>query len=405
MITMEVMHRVAAQYGLAVLLHEKPFKGVNGSGKHNNWSIGSNKKGTLFAPGSDPINNLPFLMTLAATVRGVDLHQDLLRFAISGAGNDHRLGANEAPPAIFSIYLGDDLDKVVNAIITGNTSKMNLDGKVIDFHVPFLPEFTASPTDRNRTSPFAFTGNKFEVRAVGSSQSPAFSNIILNTMMADSFDFMRTTIQQKLKSGRTQEQAIRETIKEILTKHQRIIFNGDGYSQEWQQEAKKRGLLNLRTTPDALDIVQSEKNYDLLKRTKVMDKDEFNTYIEVSFDNYAKRISLEAFCLANMSNQKLLPAAISYLNELSVLNIGNRSETISKMVEDGFRQADVLYEAADHLEHHIGENSQKASRYAVDTVIPAMEQLRETVDNLERLIPVDRWPIPKYEDILFRQHL
>jgi len=405
MITMEVMHRVAAKYGLAVLLHEKPFKGVNGSGKHNNWSIGSNKTGSLFTPGNDPVNNLPFLLTLAATVRGVDLHQDVLRFAISGAGNDHRLGANEAPPAIFSIYLGDDLDKVVNSIIAADNKKLDLLGKTVEFDVPFLPEFTSSPTDRNRTSPFAFTGNKFEVRAVGSSQSPAFSNIVLNAMMADSFTYMAQQVEKRVKGGATTDKAAREVIKEVLTQHQRIIFNGNGYSQEWQEEAKKRGLLNLRTTPDILEIVQNEKNIKLFETTKVLSSDEFNTYVEVAFDNYSKRISLESFCLANMSNQRLLPAAIAYLNELNQAKLSDRASRINKLVETGFKQTDHLSEVAEKLEHLIESDLRKAARYAVDKVIPAMLETRQTLDSLEKFVPKEYWPIPKYEEILFHQHL
>lgn len=405
MITMEVMHRVAAKYGLAVLLHEKPFKGVNGSGKHNNWSIGSNKSGTLFAPGKDPLNNLPFLLTLAATVRGVDLHQDLLRFAISGAGNDHRLGANEAPPAIFSIYTGDDLEKVVHSIIKGENKKLDLEGKKIDFGVAFFPEFTAAPTDRNRTSPFAFTGNKFEVRAVGSSQTPALSNIVLNTMMADSFKYFSEQLESKVKKGTEREKAVREVIKETLTKHERIIFNGNGYSEEWQKEAHKRGLLNLRTTPDSLDVVHTKKNINFFSEHKVMNPEEFATQVDVSHDNYSKRLSLEAFCLSNMSNQLLLPAAITFINELKSSGHKERADKLSKLVEQGFKHADKLYENAEHLEHLIGSDVKKAARYCIDKVIPAMNETREIVDKLEKFVPSKYWPIPSYQEILFKQHL
>jgi len=405
MITMEVMHRVAAKFGLAALLHEKPFKGVNGSGKHNNWSLGSNKKGSLFSPGSDPVNNLPFLLTLAATIRGVDLHQDVLRFSIAGAGNDHRLGANEAPPAIFSIYLGDDLEKVVYSIIAGDNRKLDLSGKVINFNVPFLPEFTASPTDRNRTSPFAFTGNKFEVRAVGSSQTPAFSNIVLNTMMAESFEFLATVIETKVRKGASTESAVREAVREIFTQHQRIIFNGNGYSQEWQVEANKRGLLNLRTTPDVLEIVENDKNITLFETTNVLNREEFSTLVEVSFDTYSKRISLEGFCLANMANQKLLPAAVGYVNELNQANLTTRAQTITALIEKGFTQANELYERAEQLEHHIENDVRRSSRFAVDNVIPQALELRETLDRLERYVPKNLWPIPNYQDILFHQHI
>jgi len=405
MITMEVMHRVAAKFGLAVLLHEKPFKGVNGSGKHNNWSIGSNVIGTLFAPGKDPINNIPFLLTLAATIRGVDLHQDVLRFAISGAGNDHRLGANEAPPAIFSVYTGDDIDRVVRAIIKGDNSKMDLSGKKIDFGVPFLPEFTSAPTDRNRTSPFAFTGNKFEVRAVGSSQSPAFSNIVLNTMMADSFKYIAAEIEKKIKSGTVKDKAVREVIKETLTKHERIIFNGNGYSEEWQKEAAKRGLYNLRTTPDVLDVIHTEKNVQFFNEFGVMNAEEFNTHVEVSYDNYSKRLSLEAFCLSNMSNQLLLPAAISFINDLRTSGHKERADKLSAIVDEGFKHADKLYENAEHLEHLIGGDVKKAARYCIDKVIPSMNQTREIVDKLEKYVPSKYWPIPSYQEILFKQHL
>ena len=405
MITMEVMHRVAAKFGLAVLLHEKPFKGVNGSGKHNNWSIGSNKAGTLFAPGEDPLNNIAFLLALAATIRGVDLHQDVLRFAISGAGNDHRLGANEAPPAIFSVYVGDDLEKVVDAIIKGEKGKLDLEGKKVEFGVPFLPHFTAASTDRNRTSPFAFTGNKFEVRAVGSSQTPALSNIVLNTMMADSFKHLTELIERKVNCGGEREKVVREVIKETLTKHQRIVFNGDGYSGEWQKEAEKRGLLNLRTTPDSIDAVLNEKNVRFFSDHKVMSKEEFETQVQVSYDNYSKRISLEAFCLSNMSNQLLLPAAISFINELKHTGHNQRADKLSKMVDEGFNNADKLYEEAEHLEHLIGEDVKKAARYCTDKVIPKMQATRDIVDKLEKFIPTKYWPIPTYQDILFKQHL
>ena len=252
MITMEVMYRVAAKYNLSVLFHEKPFKGVNGSGKHNNWSLGSNKCGSLFNPGKDIKNNIPFLLCLAATIRGVDLHQDLLRFSISGASNDHRLGAHEAPPAILSIYLGDDLEKVVNSILGNDKKPLIIEGKEYDFNVPFLPKFKGSPTDRNRTSPFAFTGNRFEFRAVGSSQSPSMSNTVLNSMIAESFQYFYDVIENNLKNGSKREDVIWDLIRDTINKHYRILFSGDGYSEEWQIEAKKRGLLNMRTTPDIL---------------------------------------------------------------------------------------------------------------------------------------------------------
>eukprot|EP01091_Cochliopodium_minus_P012078 TRINITY_DN3583_c0_g1_i1.p1 TRINITY_DN3583_c0_g1~~TRINITY_DN3583_c0_g1_i1.p1 ORF type:complete len:721 (+),score=251.78 TRINITY_DN3583_c0_g1_i1:28-2190(+) len=405
MITMEVMHRVAAKHGLAVLLHEKPFKGVSGSGKHNNWSLGSNESGSLFSPGEDPINNIPFLLTLSATIRGVDLHQDLLRFMISGASNDHRLGSHEAPPAIFSIYLGDDLDKVTDAIIKGNVDSLDLSGKVVEFNVPFLPQFQSSPTDRNRTSPFAFTGNKFEVRAVGSSQSPAFSNIFLNTLISESFDYMSTQIEKKVKSGQSTDKATREVIKEILTKHQRILFNGDGYSEEWKSEAKKRGLLNLKTTPDVLEVIQNEKNYELLEKTGVLNREEFDIYVDVGFDNYSKRVSLESEILANLANQNLLPAAVSYLNELNQAKLTDRANRVNKLVELGFQQTDTLTKASEELERLIEKDTKKASRFAVDNVIPLMVETRNTLDSLEKLVPKNYWPIPRYEEILFHQHL
>jgi len=280
-----------------------------------------------------------------------------------------------------------------------------MEGKKIDFGVPFLPEFTSASTDRNRTSPFAFTGNKFEVRAVGSSQTPALSNIVLNTMMADSFRFFTSEIDRKIKSGTAKDKAVREVIKEALTKHQRILFNGNGYSEEWQKEAEKRGLLNLRTTPDILDITKSDKNIKFFNDFKVMNTEEFNTYVEVSYDNYSKRISLEAFCLSNMSNQQLLPAAITYINELKLSGHKDRADKLSKIVDEGFKHADELYETAEHLEHLIGSDVNKAARFCLDKVIPNMEHTRQIVDKLEKYVPSKYWPIPTYQDILFKQHL
>lgn len=404
MMTMEVMQRVASKYGLAVLFHEKPFKGVNGSGKHNNFSIFSNKSGVLFEPGKDPLNNIPFLLSLAATVRGVDLHQDLMRFSISGASNDHRLGAHEAPPAIFSIYLGDDVNNIFQSLIS-NENRELLKGKKLDFKVPYLSEFIASATDRNRTSPFAFTGNRFEVRGVGSSQSPAFSNIILNTIMAESFKHIASVIKQKKKSGMKNEEAIRETIRETFKKHERIVFNGNGYSEEWKKEASQRGLLNLRTTPDTLDYIQNEKNFKLLEDTEVLTKKEFEMYINVSYENYSKRVSLEAFCLANMSNRSLLPASVSYLNELNEAKLTDRANQIQKLIELGFHQTDKLKKEAEELENLIDQDLQKSSRFAVDNILPTMNQLRSTLDTLESLIPKNKWPYPGYEDMLFHQHI
>lgn len=405
MMMMEMMQRVAAKHGMAALLHEKPFAGVNGSGKHNNWSIGTNKIPTVFNPGNKPEENNIFLIFLAATVRAVDVHGIVLRHAISGAGNDHRLGANEAPPAIMSVYLGDDLHDLVYSIIENRPMK-NIDTD-LDLGVGYLPKVQRDRTDRNRTSPFAFTGQKFEVRACGSSQRPSASNIALNAMLADSCKYLASEIEKKTSGGLDAQTAVKEVVKETLTKHKRVVYNGDNYSAAWVEEAEKRGLQNLRTTPEVLEKIWNEKTVDLFSGLNIMSREEFRAQLNVDIEFYSKTIHLEGREMKSLADRHVVPSAMRYAERLMKAGEKQRSQEILKLVEESVSTSGELEQVLSQLESKI-ENSNpddiSVATYARDNVKSLMDKFRVPLDRLEELVDSKVWDLPTYEEILFEQN-
>lgn len=398
MLAMEVLRRVAEKQGLTVLFHEKPFARVNGSGKHNNWSIGTNLIGTLFDPGNDAANNHLFLLSVAALLRGLNEHPDLLRWAISGIGNDHRLGGHEAPPAIISVYLGDYIGALVDSIISGKPAPTPIDPH-LDLGVGHLPRRDRDNTDRNRTSPVAFTGNKFEVRGVGASQNPAHSNYVLNVLMADSFGAFAEDIQKKIDAGASADAAVRQLVREQFMQHQRIINDGDGYSAEWPAEAARRGLVNLKDTVMTLDHVNSQKSRDLLSRHGVLSEEEFAAHITVDYANYSAAALLEGQCLRDMSNKDVIPAAITYQNRVNQnSNASGLQKKLSTLINSSFDLTEKLSEACAKLSSISDET--EGARYAVKTVVPLTKELRKALDALEDIVDRKDWPYPSYEELL-----
>ena len=409
LLMMTYMKKIAEEHGLVCLLHEKPYASVAGSGKHNNWSIGTDSGKNLLKPGKTPAENKQFLLILAAVVKAVDDYQDLLRLSVAHPGNDHRLGGNEAPPAVISMFIGDDLQAVVDSIISGTDYK-GKDRTKMNLGIPSVPTFTKDTTDRNRTSPFAFTGNKFEFRMPGSSQNMAMPNIVLNTIVAESF----RQFADVLESAEHFDEAVEKLIKETLTAHSRIIFNGNGYSEEWKQEAARRGLLDLRTSVDAYRAFAAEKNIALFTRHGVMSEAEIRSRQEILFENYAKLINIEAQTMVEMATRDILPAVNAYTAEVAAgatakaaaikgVNITMETElvnTLSELVGEGFEALKVLKKAdADARARQAGE--QMAVAFS-DNVIPAMQTLREKVDAMEELTASDYWPLPTYGDMMFR---
>lgn len=404
---MELMKKVAFKHGLACLLHEKPFAGINGSGKHNNWSVVTDTKLNLFDPGNSPEENALFLLFLTAVIRAVDKHQDLLRVSVASAGNDHRLGANEAPPAIISIYLGDELTEVVESLLNGN--KFNKKEKQqMQIGIDSLPQFPKDNTDRNRTSPFAFTGNKFEFRMVGSSFSISGPNIVLNTILAESLDDFATELEQ----AQDFNEALNRIIKENLRAHKRIIFNGNNYSDEWRQEAERRGLLNLQSTVDALPYFISDKNIELFSKYKVFNAKEIHSRYDILVENYIKTRNFEAITMVDMTRQQIIPAVEKYINVLTDTGIKKKSlsseisvEFEAKMIQRLSALLLDLYEKVETLEANIkakkGSDLIEIARYYKDVILKNMDSLRATADELERLTDSAYWPIPTYADILF----
>lgn len=400
---MQLMQDIAKKHGLRCLLHEKPFAGVNGSGKHDNWSVITNTGVNLFNPGVDPASNKVFLATLACTIKAVDENADLLRMSIAGAGNDHRLGANEAPPAIISMFLGEDLEELVDNICNGKA----LNSKEIsrfETGVSVVPTFSKDTTDRNRTSPFAFTGNKFEFRAVGSSQSIAGPNTILNAILAASMNDMAEAIE----NGKTYE----EIIKEFIVDHRRIIFNGDGYSAEWEEEAARRGLENNKNSVDAFQCLKKEKNIKLLSSLEVYSEVELQSRFEILEENYIKTIRVEALTALKMARTQLYPAVLAYLGKLTdtVLTTKDAGIDASYIVDDANKLSTLLKtmkEQMDVLDTNIkNADTMETSTYEIATswrvdVFGQMERLRKTVDTIEELVDAEYWPIPTYVDLLF----
>ncbi len=408
LLIMEYMKKIAEKHGLVCLLHEKPYAGVNGSGKHNNWSISTDTGKNLIKAGKTPADNILFLLSLAAIIKAVDDYQDLMRISVAHAGNDHRLGANEAPPAIVSIFVGEELEEIIDSIIDGKTYKGAKAG-IMDLGIPTVPIFRKDTTDRNRTSPFAFTGNKFEFRMVGSSQNIAMPNIVLNTAVAESFK----QFADALEKADDFDAAVAQLIKDTFTAHRRILFDGNGYSEEWEKEAEKRGLLNLKTTVDAYKQFNAPKNIKLFIDHGVMSEVEINSREEIYFENYAKIVNIEALTMIEMASRDIIPAVNAYVAEvadtmgakLAVLpdiDVSIEKDIITKLSTLNSK----AYVALDSLKKAEAEAAKitdavkRAEAYCYE-VIPAMEKLRSYVDAMEPITASEYWPLPTYGDLMF----
>ena len=401
---MEIMKKCAAKHDLVCLLHEKPFAGIAGSGKHNNWSLCTDSGKNLFKPGSTPRQNAQFLVFLAAFIKGVDEYQDFLRSTVAYAGNDHRLGVSEAPPAIISVFLGDELTGVVNSIING-TNYTDPKKSLMRIGVDVLPSIPKDTTDRNRTSPLAFTGNKFEFRMLGSSQSVAGPNIALNTIMAEELG----KFADILENAENFDVALQKLVCDTFTAHQRIIFNGNGYSEEWKKEAEGRGLSNHSNTAQALPTYVSQKNIDLVTKRGIFTESEFRARYEIHMQSYAKVIAIEARTCVDMTMHQILPAALHYTRDLtkSIIDkkaVGATCKAELALVEQLSASCDSLYEKSQDLSaklNAIPSETEAAANYMSSTILPAMENLRLDADTLEQLTDKSYWPYPAYSDILF----
>lgn len=408
-LTMEVMKKVAERHGLVCLLHEKPFAGVNGSGKHNNWSISTNTGENLLDPGKTPENNLQFQLFLAAVVKAVHEYQDLLRITVASAGNDHRLGANEAPPAIISMYLGDDLGELVDSII--NDREYVSKGKQkMRTGVDVLPDFMKDTSDRNRTSPFAFTGNKFEFRALGSSLNIACPNYMLNTMVAEEL----SEFYDELKDADDLNAATKALVKKVFTEHQNIIFNGNNYAPEWVEEAERRGLLNLKSLPDAMEHFLDKKNVDLFVKNKICSADEIRARYEIELESYSKQINIEALTMIDMAKKNILPAVTSYVRDLTDTALAKKalSDAIPTSVEEDlitslsnklvcFSKKTAELEEAVIKASDYSDDNLKYAKYYRETVFALMQELRAVGDAMETETASEYWPYPSYGELLF----
>lgn len=407
-LVMETLKKTAEKHGMVCLLHEKPFAGVNGSGKHNNWSMGTNTGENLINPGKDPINNTQFLFFLAAIMKGVDEYADLLRISVASAGNDHRLGANEAPPAIVSMFLGDELEAVVDSIV--ENKDYTAPGKVpMHLGVDVLPDFKKDNTDRNRTSPFAFTGNRFEFRMLGSAVNIACPNIMINTIMAEELNEFCDEIDK----ADDKEKAIKELIKKTFTEHKRVVFNGDGYSEEWPIEAEKRGLYNLKSLPEALAHFDDQKNIDLFVKNKVHSEIEIKARKVITLEEYVKTINIEALTMLEMAKQDILPAVSGYVKELTDTALAKKSlsASIPTSVEEDLittlsNDLVSFSEKIKSLEEILAkgndiEDAQERANYYHDVVFAAMNELRAVSDEMETMTSSEYWPYPTYDKLLF----
>jgi glutamine synthetase len=410
MMTMEILRRTAPKFGLACLLHEKPFAGVNGSGKHLNWSMSDELGNNLLNPGDTPHDNIQFLVFCAAVLRAVNKFQGLLRFSIASAGNDHRLGANEAPPAIISIFLGDMLTDIFEQIEKAGSAKTTKSGGIMDIGVNVLPKLPRDAGDRNRTSPFAFTGNKFEFRAVSSNQSIALPNVALNVAVTESLDYVATELEKELKAGKKLPVAVKTLLTKLIKDNKRIIFNGNGYSDEWQKEAGKRGLLNLRTSVDAYPEAVKPEVVKAFEKYGVLNERELHARHEVALEQYNKTVNIEAQLMVLMANRYILPAAYKHQEQLantvaavkaagaSAKETRRALDQICKMTDEAKVRVDRLQ---DLLEHEGSGDAEKHAKYFRDKVIPAMNALREVGDALESVVPQNVWPLPTYREMLF----
>lgn len=408
LLMMESMKKIAERNGLVCLLHEKPYAGVNGSGKHNNWSLQTDSGKNLLHAGKTPAENVIFLLTLAAIIKAVDDYQDLLRLSVAYAGNDHRLGAAEAPPAIVSIFVGEELEEIIDSIINGTAYKGSKAG-VMDLGIPSVPTFRKDTTDRNRTSPFAFTGNKFEFRMLGSSQNIALPNVVLNTAVAESF----RQFADRLETAENFENEVASLIKDTFTEHRRIIFDGNGYSYEWEREAEKRGLLNIKNAVDAFKRFNLPKNIKLFEDHGVMNRVEINSREDILFENYSKIINIEALTMIEMASRDIIPAVNRYAgvvaegaNAKEKLIVGScavERDIVQKLSDLTYKAYHTLakLETNEKLAAAVTDKIARAEAYR-DKVIPVMDRLREFVDEMEQLTSSEFWPLPTYGDLMFK---
>ncbi|MGI6151153.1 MAG: glutamine synthetase III [Christensenellales bacterium] len=409
-LTMEMMKKVADRHGMACLLHEKPFAGVNGSGKHNNWSICTDTGVNLLEPGDSPMENAQFLLFLAAVIKAVDTHQDLLRISVATASNDHRLGANEAPPAIVSMYVGDELEKVLDALSNG-TDYSKRDRVQMEIGVDVLPRFPKDSTDRNRTSPFAFTGNKFEFRMLGSSLSISGPNIVLNTIITEALDEFATELEQ----AEDFHAALKDLIKRTVKAHRRIIFNGNNYSEEWVQEAERRGLLNLESTADALPLFTSEKNIALFAKYGILSETEVRSRCDLLLENYCKMLMIEGYVLSDMVKKSILPAVITFTGNLSRAAAEKKSfvgEGAVIVERKLVRRLSALTAALDTVQEKLDkallaakEKEQESkvawARFCRDEIVALLNEERAMIDAMESLVSPEYWPFPTYSQLLY----
>ena len=408
LLIMEYMKKIAEKHGLVCLLHEKPYKGVNGSGKHNNWSLSTDGGKNLLDAGKTPAENIKFLLVFAAIVKAVDEYQDLMRISVAHAGNDHRLGSGEAPPAIISIFVGEELVDIIDAIVDGK-SYVGTKAPMMDLGIPSIPTFRKDTTDRNRTSPFAFTGNKFEFRMLGSSQNIAMPNVVLNTTVAESF----RQFADRLENVDDVRDEITKIIRETFAAHKRIIFEGNGYSDEWKEEAQRRGLLNLATSVDAYKRFADDKNIELFERHGVMNEVEMRSRQEILLENYSKIVNIEALTMIEMATRDIIPAVNSYIAEIAHtaaikaqvvenINCSVERDMITKLSSLNAKAYSALGELrrAETEATKIASATERADAY-VGKVIPAMEKLRAYVDEMETLTASEYWPLPSYGDMMF----
>jgi glutamine synthetase len=409
MLTMEILRRTAERYGLACLLHEKPFAGINGSGKHNNWSMATDTGENLLNPGDTPHDNAQFLVFCVAVIRAVSKYPELLRVAVSGANNDHRLGANEAPPAIISIFLGDQLQDVMDQLEKGG-AKSTKSGGTMEIGVTVLPKLPRDAGDRNRTSPFAFTGNKFEFRAVGASQSIAGPNTVLNTIVAESLDYIATNLEKAVQGGKELNKAIQELLPAILKESKKIIFNGDNYSDDWHKEAERRGLPNLRNTVDALPVIIRKDTFELFGKYRVYSERELQSRYTILSENYVKTVNIEGQLTSVMARTMILPAALRYQAEVATavnatkaagVDNGAQAELLKSLTATIADFQSVISTLDKALHHHAEGDAFEHARYMRDKVLPSMNAVRTVGDKLETIVADDLWPLPTYREMLF----
>ena len=408
-IMMRILKKVASRHGMRCLLHEKPFAGVNGSGKHNNWSLTSDDGVNLLDPGKNPHENKMFLLVLACILKAVDEHADLLRVSAADVGNDQRLGGNEAPPAVISVFLGDQLEDVLDQILKNGEATHSIKGEKFATGVTTLPDFRKDATDRNRTSPFAFTGNKFEFRMLGSQDSLSNCNVVLNTIAAEAFE----EACDRLEKAEDFDKELNALIVEYTEKHKRIIFSGNGYSKEWQEEAKRRGLPNLPTMVDAIPALTTDAAIDMFEHFKVFTKAELEARAEIQYEIYAKAINIEARTMIDMATKQIIPAVVKYTTVLaeSVNQVRAAGKTYNVSVQEKLLEKTSAllaesYEALNHLAEVTAEIEKKEegperARYCLDVIMPAMTELRTPVDALEMIVDKEMWPMPSYGDLMF----